>query len=315
MSDEPDTLDVESGTDNVNPSADDTGSEWDFYDPEEDQDTVESTQEEATEDEEGEPEEQPSEDSEEEPDQQEEPEVKLANDTDLVRLSDGTETTVAELTKGHLRQSDYTRKSQELAQRREAIAADATRAEQITNALVDHLSSMIPDAPDASLAYTDPNRFTAMRAQHEAAVARVQEFVQVAQEAKGVSTKLSEEDMQAKIQKENLALAERFPQTAAQDGRKSFFDNAMGAALDLGFTEAEVKGQTDHRILGLAYYAKIGMEAERAKETAKAKVTKVAPTPAKKPGQVRGGKSNRAAMQKLAKSGSLKDALNVDYDF
>jgi hypothetical protein len=89
----------------------------------------------------------------------------------------------------------------------------------------------------------------------------------------------------------------------------------MGAALDLGFTEAEVKGQTDHRILGLAYYAKIGMEAERAKETAKAKVTKVAPTPAKKPGQVRGGKSNRAAMQKLAKSGSLKDALNVDYDF
>lgn len=51
--------------------------------------------------------------------------------SDAVRLSDGTEVTLDELERGYLRQSDYTRKTQELSKQRDEL----TQAEQLLRAL------------------------------------------------------------------------------------------------------------------------------------------------------------------------------------
>lgn len=51
--------------------------------------------------------------------------------SDTIRLSDGSEVTLAELERGYLRQSDYTRKTQELSKQRDELS----QAEQLLNAL------------------------------------------------------------------------------------------------------------------------------------------------------------------------------------
>ena len=75
--------------------------------------------------------------------------------SDTIRLSDGTEVTLDELERGYLRQSDYTRKTQDVARQREELE----QAQQLMAALeADPVSTiealqrhLLPDAVDEDL--------------------------------------------------------------------------------------------------------------------------------------------------------------------
>lgn len=318
MADETDTSGLESETDNVIPSETDTPFEWDYFDPDEDQpDTEEVTADEGTEDEAGETEEQPEPEGEEDSEEtaEDQPPAEASPDA-VVRLADGTETTVAELTKGHMRQADYTRKSQELSTQRQTVSEQASQLENTLNAFIDHLSAIVPAMPDANLAYSDPQRFNAQKAQHDAAMAKVQELIQLGNTPKQVQQGMSDTDRRDLIARENQSLVEMFPETGTKDGRERFFGDVQQVAHELGFSNEELTSQTDHRLFALAHWAKKGMEAEKARSTAKAKVQKAKPAAApSKPGQpARNANRNRDAMKKLGRSGSMKDALAVDFD-
>jgi len=304
MSDEYNTPD--SGTDNVNPQAPDTAEDWDYYDPDEDQDTEESPEVAATEDgtEEEAPEAQVSE---------EEPEASAAPEA-RVELANGEKVTVAELVKGYQRQADYTRKSQEIANSRRAIEADAKRIEGITEAFINHLSSLIPAPPSEALALQNPGAYVAQKAQYDAAIAQVQKLVEIGQQPKQISADISAEERNSVIARENNALAERFPETATKEGRTRFFEAVSVAAAELGFSADELSGVLDHRLFSLAHYAKIGMDALKARDKAKAKVAQVPQVSPVKPGKPGNPARNADAMRKLARSGSIHDAMKVDWE-
>lgn len=310
MEDETDTLGLEPGTDNVAPSADDTAEEWDFFDPE--TDTDEAPEPEATEDEEGETDEQPEEDSE-EPQEEDQPPVEAAQDA-IVRLADGSTVTVAELAKGQMRQADYTRKSQELANQRTTVTAQAEQLATTLEAFIDFVTASLPAAPDANLAYTNPNQYVAQKAQHDAAMAKVQELVALGQKPKDVTAAMSENDRRDLIARENASLAEAFPETATQEGRAKFFGNVQKVANDLGFSTEELQQVTDHRVFALAYWAQKGKAAEAAKATARKKVQAAAPAKPNKPAKGANVSKNRDAMSRLMKTGSLDDAALIDFD-
>lgn len=295
----------EGETDNDMPETD-TSEDLDWYDPDEDQDTApEEDEPETDEGEEAEPEA-----------AEEEPEPPA-----LVTLPDGTQAPLEEVTKGYLRQQDYTRKSQEVAlqrqetvERRQAIEADATRIESITKAFVDHLSEIVPAQPDPSLALHDPNAYVRQKAQYDAAIAQVQKLIEIGEQPKQIKAALSSEDTKTKVAEENRILAEKFPESANPEGRKKFFTAAADAASELGFSMADLSGVTDHRLFAALHWANIGMKAAKARESAKAKVANVPPTAPRKPGQPAKASGNRDAMRKLSQSGSLKDALKVDWE-
>lgn len=161
-------------TDSAELSEDDTPEDADYFDPDEDHE--EADDEAGTDDE---PDEEEGEaDTAEADDQEADAEPVYADEKAKVKLPDGTEAPVAELIQGNMRQQDYTRKTQELANDRKAVAADVERMQRITEAFVDHISALVPDAPDASLALSDPNAYTAQKAQHEAAMAQVQKLIE-----------------------------------------------------------------------------------------------------------------------------------------
>ncbi len=293
---------AEAGTEAVETTESENAPEWDFYDPDEDADTVEAQETEAT-DEAGE---EVTENSEEEAAADERPA--------LLKLPDGTEVSLDEAVNGYLRQSDYSKKTQEVAGLRKSLEADLRTVEGITQAFIDHLTKMVPAMPDPALALRDPNGYVRAKAQYDAAMGQVQQLIEIGKQPKEIAAKLENGDKQAVITRENAALIERFPTVATPQGRQKFFESAAEAAQAMGFSMAELQGVTDHRMFAMAHWANEGMKAAKARETAKAKVANVPPATPRKPGQPAQANRNADAMRKLARSGSIRDAMRVDWD-
>lgn len=289
-------------TEAVKTTETENASDWDYYDPEEDQDNVEAQEPEAT-DEAGE-----------EVAEVEEDEATAEEKTALLKLPDGTEISLDEAANGYLRQSDYSRKTQEVAGLRKSLEADLQIVSGITEAFIDHLTKMVPPSPDPAMALRDPNGYVRAKAQHDAAMAQVQQLIELGKKPKEVADKLSAADKQQLVAQENALLAERFPVVATPQGRQKFFESAATAAQELGFSMDELSGVTDHRMFALAHWANEGLKAAKARETAKAKVANVPPSTPRKPGQPAQANRNTDAMRKLARSGSIKDAMRVDWE-
>ena len=305
MTDEPDTT-SEDVTDNVELSEDDTSEDFDYFDPDEDTEVVEEPEE--TDDEADEVEAQDAgEDQEAEDD--EDP------DSVTVALEDGSQIALSELKKGYLRQNDYSRKTQETANLRKSLEADVERMQRITDAFVDFTAKQIPDEPDVSLAFSDPAKYTAQKAQYDAAIVGLQKLMEMAETPKSISDGISKADREAKARDANQRLIEMFPEARSGEGRKRFMETVADTASNLGFTNEELSGLTDPRIFALAHWASKGMAAEKARATAKAKVQKAPPATPRKPGQgAREADRNAAAMKKLMKSGSIHDAMKIDFE-
>lgn len=231
-----------------------------------------------------------------------------------VSLPDGSKVSLDELTKGYLRQSDYTRKQQAMAEKSRALDADLQRIDGITNAFIDHLASMIPAEPDTALALRSPDQYVRAKAQYDAAVAQVQKLIELGSQPKQIKDALSSEAKKEKLAEENRKLAERFPHVANEEGRKKFFESVADAAQEIGYSLDDLNSVDDHRLFALGYWANEGMKAHKAREAAKAKVANAPPATPRKPGQPAQTNKNADAMRKLARSGSIRDALKIDWD-
>ena len=304
MTVEPDNTPEDDVTDNDATSTADTANDLDWYDPDEDQDTAPTPEGDAPDDEaEGEPEA-----------QAEEPPV-YADEKAKVKLPDGTEIPIADLIQNGLRQQDYTRKTQEVANQRQTVQADVDRMQRITTAFVDHLSALVPDPPSPELLYSDPVKAFQQQQIHERAMAQVKKLIEMGDAPKEIGGRMSEADNQRELQDANARLIEMFPESATGAGREAFFNGVQSVASQIGFTNAELSSIRDPRMFALAHWAAKGMAAEKAQAKAKAKVAAAPPATPRKPGQgATQANGNAEAMRKLSRSGSLRDALKVDWD-
>ncbi len=233
---------------------------------------------------------------------------------DVVIDVQGEKLPLSELKAGYMKTADYTRKTQEIGNQRRNLEALATRVHQSVAAISDLLSSQIPPAPDPSLAMTDPAKYVQDKAMHDAMVAQVHAVLEKANEPKSVLNQLTAEQRSELLQSENAKLAEAFPQTTKPESRKKFFDGVKTVADELGFSTDELSSVTDHRFFKLAHYARMGIEAEKSKAKVTQKVVKVPPMAPNKR-QVEGkAKQNQDAMKRLRSTGSIHDAMSIDFE-
>lgn len=235
----------------------------------------------------------------------------------IVTLQTGEKVSLKDLKAGYMMERDYRHKTGELGTKRRELDEMTARVTKSVDAIADFLAKQIPDAPDPSLAMTNPGEYVRQRAMHEAAMAQVNAIIEQANAPKDVVTKLSEEQKREEVETEFIQLAQFFPQVAKPEGRKAFFDNAASAAKELGYSDEEIQQSVDHRMFRLAHYAALGLKAEKARATANKKVENVPPvatgkrqagTPAAK------ARANQDAMKKLSKTGSIHDAMSIDFD-
>lgn len=297
-----------------------TAQEYTYYDPDDDQDTVEDHS--ATSEGEPAPDEQASDEvpaSDDEQSDDAEPKAegddKEAEKGALVVLPTGEKLSLEEVTKGFMRQQDYTRKTQAVAETRKQLETTAQQLQAVQTAFVDYLSQYVPPAPDAALAHTNPAEYVAQKAAHEAAIARVSQIAELGRQAQGVAKQVDQTAHKEILEREFGMLTERIPALKDPKAREKFREGTFAAAREFGFTDEELSLATDHRLFLLADAAREGIAARKAREAAKQKVAAVPPVtapnkraaPAAKPG-------NREAMDRLRRTGSIRDAMAIDFD-
>ncbi|OCP36742.1 hypothetical protein [Ensifer sp. LC163] len=238
-------------------------------------------------------------------------------DNHLITLKGGEQVPFSELKLGYMRERDYRYKTQETANKGRTLEAMTTRVANTVNAVADFLFQQLPQEPTYQLAVNNPAEFTRQKAVYDAALSQVNRLIDMAAEPKKVAEELSAGASDELLSTESTLLAEAFPQTKTDDGRTKFFNEAFDTARQLGFSNEEMAGITDHRMFKLAHYARIGLAAEQAKNKALTKVTAAPPaTPNPRPNGVANQqvRQSKDAMQRLSKTGSMKDAMSIDFD-
>lgn len=239
-------------------------------------------------------------------------------DDTVVTLKGGEQVPVKELKLGYLRERDYRAKTQEVANTRRSLETMSTRVSDTAAALSRFLAAQLPTEPDRSLAVSDPGKFASQKAVYDSAMEQVNELLSLASAPKEVAQALTKEQHQEFLVAQKQALVEAFPDLLkTPEQHEKFFDDAFATARDLGFSDEEMQGNIDHRYFKLAHYARLGMQAEAARTKALDKVAAAPPMVSRgKPNSAtaQSARRNKDAMSRLRTSGSIHDAIMVDFD-
>lgn len=246
-----------------------------------------------------------------------EPEKKAKDDI-VVTLKGGEKVPLEELKLGYMRERDYRLKTQENANKGRSLEEMTARVTRTVDAVANYLAEMLPAEPQPALAMQNPGEYTRQKAIYDAALGQLNKIISMANEPKQVASKLTAEQEQEMLSREDEALAAAFPQTRkSRQDREKFFSETFDTARELGFTDEELKGHIDHRMFKLAYWARRGLDAEKAKTKALTKVANAppaVPTGKSNGPAVQQARKNQDAMKKLSKTGSIKDAMMIDFD-
>ena len=233
------------------------------------------------------------------------------------------EVSLDELRNGYQRQSDYTRKSQSLAEQRKAYEANL-QAVQNERQQYSHILENVGKFQDievqklndidwASLKDTDPMGYMEKRME-------LQEAREKSAQVKAEQTRIAHQSqqehavrMQDILQHEAGKLKEILPEYA--DPKSGLRDKLRDYALGLGFDQQDINNIADHRVVLVLHKA---MLQDEAKNGAVKKVSKKVPkvlksgTPESK--TQRNQRTLKGKRQRLSKTGHPRDAANVFLD-
>jgi len=282
-------------------------------------------------------EEEAEEESEEESEEEELDEDEVEEEPEVYAVKvDGEELEVSldELVKGYSRQSDYTRKTQELASQRDEMtqlqqqwASEISQAQAERQQYIDALGHFVQNSMAGleqfsnvnweHLRETDPIAFVTKKEEYREA----QENVRQAQAQQQIEAEKQQQEVarmrQLAVQEEHKKLVAAVPEWNEPEKRNQMASELSAYAVEQGFTKEELQQLIDHRSLIVL------MKAQKydalQKSDVKAKKIK------NKPKVVRSGKgvskkssdrSQRAdKMKRLAKTGHSRDAASLLEDF
>ena len=231
------------------------------------------------------------------------------------------EVTLDELRDGYQRQSDYTRKSQSLAEQRKAYEANLQAVQNERNQYAQVLEQMsenqnyqlqqFEDINWKELKDDDPMEYMEKRLEYQEAKDRISQLnnerARVHQQNQAEITQVLTE----KVQKEAELLSAALPEYA--DPGSNLKTDIRNYALSLGFPENEIDSISDHRVVLVLHKAMLQDNAAKG-----VKKVKVAPkvvksgTPQTKSQKVK--RVVQAKRERLSKTGNQRDAADVFLD-
>lgn len=246
---------------------------------------------------------------------------RFVSDNAKIRLPDGTITTIADLKSGSLRNADYTRKTQELAEQRRSFEGQSESVKQAEQQLSQQreymtslLQSITPQAPDPSLLQSDPMEHMQQKEQYE----RFAQHLQYLQQESGRTQQEGAEKQQRehveRVNSEWGVLVGKVPELKEQTKAQAFADDIRKYGQEAyGFSLDELKAQIpgDHR-MALVIKDAIAYRKLQASKPKVAQKVEGRP-PVQRGGKRFSPKENQArrandAYSRLRKTGSVEDA-------
>jgi len=228
------------------------------------------------------------------------------------------EVTLSEALKGYQRQSDYSRKTEELARLRreaeaqissesEAIRAERQQYQQVLAALQNQLGQQEEQIDWDTLRVTDPIEYATKYAEHQQRKERLQ-AVQAEQQRLAQQQQYEQQVlMQQRLAQEQNLLLKALPEWSDKEVATREKRQIIDFAKSIGFSEEELAQAADHRAI-LALRDAMRYRQLMAK---KPEVKPVQASPSVRPGAsnvVRTKSALNEAKQRLARSGSVNDA-------
>ena len=239
-----------------------------------------------------------------------------ATQTYTVRVDgDEVDVTIDELLSGYSRTQDYTRKTMALADERKALESELTQIRQERAQL-----TQVLDQIDVQDQEQEPN-WDALYQQDPQQWAVQREIWRTKQERKRALVEEKQRLLQAQeqdkqriiadfVEKERVKLSEVLPQWRDEKIAKAEKTKVAEYAKKIGFNDQEIAQFFDHRAVSTLYKAMKFDELQSGKPQAKRKAS-----PTAKAGVAtstpKGRDAFRQSTQRLAKSGSVRDAADA----
>lgn len=240
------------------------------------------------------------------------------------------EVTLAELEGGYHRQADYTRKMQEVAQQRTAFETSARQnlamREQLDQGLrATHqlMQASLPQEPDwvALAAHSDPRMLTLAQLEWGKQQQRLTHVAQMIQANQNAGAQEWQQAHQARMADAFDKMLEANPDWKDPKVRARGQAEIAEYTAGLGFTQDDLKGIVDPRIIGVlrdasAYRAALKAMKARRREGAQSDVDRqrqVRPAEGNAPQRAPSNRARAAQddRNRLRKTGSLQDAAKV----
>lgn len=199
---------------------------------------------------------------------------------------DGEEKTIEELRSGFLRQKDYTRKTQELAESRKAVEAkdqeiDRERAEyaQLLPAMAERIQQAAEQEPDWDTLYdTDPvmaaKAERQWRKEQEARTAQLQAVQAEQQRMQQIAAQKQEQMQQSYLEQQRHILPDIIPEWRDKKVAATEATQIRDFLLGEGFSEQDVSGMSNATLVKLARKAMLYDRGETRANEVKAKPKK-----------------------------------------
>ena len=283
---------------------------------------------------EGEVEESESEDEDYEPEDNRDEEGKDTSDVYTVTVNgEDMDVSIDELVSGYSRQSDYTRKTQELATERkeleeyqarmaEEIEQNNTIREQYIQATGQFIAAANGNLEQFSridwrtLKEDDPIEYVTKRDEFREAQARIQHAQRLQQQAAEEAQEERGRLMYEHVANEHKLMAEAMPEWGDTEKRSALAGQIRSYAEGQGYQPEEIEGLADHRSLqvlikAMKYDALEGGDIKKKKIRNKPKLVKSGTSRTK---DAADKKKRKAQVNRLKQTGSYKDAASLIED-
>lgn len=237
-----------------------------------------------------------------------------------VKLPDGTESTIAELIAGNMKERDYRQKTMELAPLREETKAQSaalkereTQLEQQREYVAQLIQTIIPEMPSPDLLTTDPQAYLQQRALAEQWQQHLQYLHSQQQQTAQARQAETEKQAQERIAKEWDTALEKLPVLKDPKQLEAFGKDTLKYGAEYGYTSEELaRIHHDHRNL-LVMSKAIKWDKLQASKPAMQKKVEGRP-PVQKGGKRLSPSENNArngseAFSRLKQSGSVNDGV------
>jgi len=232
------------------------------------------------------------------------------------RLSDGSEVTLDEIEewrKGNLRQSDYTRKTQELAAERKKIEArqseiqqSAQRFDEEVNFAIAVAQQYLPQEPDIALMDTDPLGYLRQKETFEARRNELQRLFYAKQQNAQMAEHQQMQAFDEMKQREGEYLVEKRPHLKDPRRVEQFQKDILEVLPYYGYEADDLKSVYDHRLVMLIEDATAWRKLQKAKPKVQAKSQDAAPVPVVQPSGKRRSDNELRAQDRQSKRRELK---------
>lgn len=271
-------------------------------------------------------------DEEKEPEADAEPEPEPEGDEEkpevrLVKVKvDGMEVEVdeEELKKGYSRQTDYTKKTQALAEERRKFEAEeraavrqerreyAERLERVHEALEALTPSREPDWMEMQQQGMTPDEFTKHYASWKANRDRMEKVEMEHARVRALQEQESQKDRAKRLAAEQERLVGAIPELQDPEKGKVLRQDLVDYAKSIGFSDDDLAGVEDHRPLVLLHKARLWDESQKRRPKVEEKVDRA--IEAMKPSGAKPAPRQKVVdglKNRLSTSGSVEDAAKL----